>query len=334
MGRLFFLLIVVLGLTPGTWLRTPTAPKTDQRQILSIERLQVPETDLGAVKLVGAWQLESPNMHFGGYSGLAPLGHGMLLAVTDHGRMLRLEPPGGGTRPTFWFDQFVQLRNVDKRFADIEGVTRDPATGMLWITCETLNQVERYDAGLFPTGSVRPAGMQSWPSNTGPESIVRLADGRFIVVSEGNPRWFASTMPAMLFDGDPVDGARVAPFRFRPPTGYRAVDMALLPDGRVLILLRQMILGLPPRFESKLVLADPAEIRAGETWSGREIVHLTEPVPMDNYEALAIEPAADGSLVLWLLSDNNLSAFQRTLLLKLRWPPDAKSARESTRAPS
>jgi hypothetical protein len=330
MGRFFLLLVVIVGLAP-TWFRTPNRAD-DTRPILTIERLRIAELKTGEVEIAGAWHLDSPNAHFGGYSALVPLSNGTLLALSDAGRMMRFTRPGSSdSAARFGFFAASAVRN--KRFADLEAVTRDPARGSLWATYENTNQIERYDARLVATGLVRPPQMQGWPSNTGPEAIVRLADGRFVVLSEGSPGWFAADLPALLFPGDPVEGARPAPFRFRPPEGYRPVDMALLPDGRVLILLRRVILGLPPRFEAKLVLADPAEIEAGERWSGREIAHLAEPLPTDNYEGLAVEPGDDRALVLWLISDDNKATFQRTLLLKLLWRPNEK-ARGVSRAPS
>ena len=90
--------------------------------------------------------------------------------------------------------------------------------------------------------------------------------------------------------------------------------------------------GLPPRFEGKLLVADPAEIRPGVAWAGRIIADLKAPLPMDNYEGVAVEPGADGEVVLWVISDDNHAKFQRTLLLKLVWRPDEK-ARGRARAP-
>src|SRR5690606_37216783 len=41
----------------------------------------------------------------------------------------------------------------------------------------------------------------------------------------------------------------------------------------------------------------------------------------ENYEALAMRPEGDGSFELVLVSDDNFSPLQRTLLLELRWRP-------------
>jgi hypothetical protein len=216
--------------------------------------------------------------------------------------------------------------NPDKRWSDLEGATVDPGTRTMWATLEHTNQVRRFDADLMPNAFTSPREMRDWPGNSGPESITRLGDGRFIVLSEGSPRWLTREVPGLLFPGDPIDKLKPLQFSYRPPRGYSAVDMAALPDGRVLILLRRMILGFPPRFEGKLMVANPARIRPAKSWPAREIAHLAPPLPIDNYEGLAVEPGPDGRLVLWLISDDNNAMFQRTLLLKLLWDPTKRRA--------
>jgi hypothetical protein len=105
-----------------------------------------------------------------------------------------------------------------------------------------------------------------------------------------------------------------------------------LPDGRALILLRKVLWGIPPHFAGKLMLADPATIRAGKAWRAEPLADLASPLPSDNFEGLAVAPAGDGGTTLWLISDDNDSIAQRTLLLRLRWPANAK-ARGNLRAP-
>jgi hypothetical protein len=63
------------------------------------------------------------------------------------------------------------------------------------------------------------------------------------------------------------------------------------------------------------------EIREGGVWRAETLATLTPPVPVDNYEGLAVESGEDGSLTLWLIADNNRMAIQRTLLMKLLWRP-------------
>jgi len=331
-GRVLLAFAVALAAAPGTWVRTTGGGPVDDRQIIEVERLAVPDLNLGeGVEVAGAWHLTSPNDHFSGYSALLPMGDGTLLALSDHGRQLRFAPPGAPPR-TPSLGLFARLDDDDKRQLDLEAATLDPATGTLWAAYEFANRIERYDTDFVPAGSIRPMEMRGWPSNRGPEAMVRLGDGRFIVLAEGSPRWFAEEVPGLLFPGDPVRAARPERFRFRGPEDFVPVDMAQMPDGRVLILLRAVRWNLPPHFEGKLVVADPAEIAPGQPWPWREIAHLAEPLPMDNYEGLTVEPAGDGKLALWLISDDNRSWFQRTLLLKLLWRPSEK-AHGSSRAP-
>lgn len=331
MRRVILLLIVAIGLAPGTWWRS-APPAVDDRQELRIIPLGVERQSIGRMQLVGAWELRSPSSHFHGYSALAALDGGNLLALSDRGRLLRFSAPGrGGGPPRLgWFS--VTTKGDDKRLADIEAMTRDRATGRLWAAYEGSNLIERRD----PDGGVRqvqPEAMRDWSDNSGPEAMIRLADGRFIVLSEGSARWTEDGSPGLLFPADPVEGAEPLRFRFVPPSGSRAVDMAQLPDGRVLILTRSIEWGLPPGFSSKLVLADPADILAGGDWAGTVVAEISEPLPTENYEGLAVVAGVGGETVVWLISDDNRSIFQRTLLLKLVWRSNEK-ARGTSRAPS
>lgn len=329
MRRVLLILIVAAGLSPGTWWRSPPQA-ADNRHVLHVASLAQPVQAVGRMQLLGAWELCSPNEHFHGYSALAVLDDATLFAVSDRGRMLRFPPPGAEGPVTL--GRFSATPPGDsKRLADVEAITRDPETGRLWAAYEGSNLIERREPG-GETRRIAPAAMQGWSDNSGAEAMVRLADGRFVVLSEGGASWSDDTTHGLLFPSDPVEGAEPVPFRFAPPPGSRPVDMAQLPDGRVLVLTRTIEWGLPPRFSSKLVVADPARIGAGETWRGAVVAEIAEPLPTENYEGLAIQPAEDGSAVVWLISDDNQSIFQRTLLLKLAWPANEK-ARENVRAP-
>lgn len=215
---------------------------------------------------------------------------------------------------------FATHDGFDKRMFDAEAVTRDPASGTMWVAYEQDNRILRIDVG----GSIRaanPPAMRQWPTNSGPEAFVRLMDGRFIVLAEHRARWWGSGGPGLLFPGDPQAGEPPLRFTFAGPDGYVPVDMGQLPDGRVLVLLRALLYRMPPRFSGALLLADPEEIRQGTVWSGRIVARLDPPLPSDNYEGLAIVPGKDGEVALWIISDDNVAVTQRTLLLKLRWTP-------------
>ena len=265
MGRLFLLLLVTLGLAPGTWVRSSHPAAIDERPLLSLDRIEVPQGALGgAIEVAGAWHLRSSNFHFSGYSALLALGDGTLLAASDHRRELRFSPPGAARRPVRY--AFFAPEEILQTRIDLEALTRDPVSGRIWAAYERTNHIERYEAD-FPIRLAWPRAMRGWPNNGGPEAMARLADGRFVVLSEGSPHWFAADLPGLVYADDPVGGAEPRAFRFRPPEDFVPVDMTQLPDGRVLILLRALRWGLPPTFESKLVVAgsgcDPARRAMG-----------------------------------------------------------------------
>ena len=173
---------------------------------------------------------------------------------------------------------------------------------------ERRNAVARYKGNLIRE-AVRPVPeWRDWPGNYGPETLVRLHDGRFIAVCECRSAWLGEYQhPGFLYPDDPISSGTGTAFTFAGADGYRPTDAAELPDGRVLVLMRRLVWPIP----------DPAEIKLGQVWRGREIAEIAAPWPVDNYEGLTIERGADGQLVAWIISDDNGAALQRTLLLKV-----------------
>ena len=322
MKRLLILLLAV-GLAP-TWLReAPRAPNQEQR----VEAVPQPlpprahrEAVLGAFRLEGVWSLVSQHDDFGGFSALILREGRRFLALSDLGHALDFPAPDGPPGPT-------RLRPIlpgpiyMKADYDAEAATRDPVTGKIWIAWETTNSISRHDAGLRRERAVAPPEMD-WGINSGPESLVRLADGRFLVLREA----FAEGLDgqdhaALLFPRDPVEGTRPIRFMMRGPEGLKPTDAAQLPDGRVLVLFRQLVWPMPPRFAGSLAIGDPAAIREGQVWRLREVAKLASSLAVDNFEGLAVEPGGGGRLNVWLIADDNGAVGQRSLLWKLTVNP-------------
>ena len=316
--RRIAILFVALLAAPGTWLRTPLPE--DTRPILHVTPLEPGARRAGELAIEGVWRLESPNLHFGGYSGLLALPGGRLLAASDRGRYLRFAPPGDPARPPE-FGAIGGEVELTKYMVDVEALAGDRARDRVWAAYEGSNSIVRYGPALAAGESVAPPAMRGWSSNSGPETLARLADGRFLAIEEGLPGSDRRAYRALLFPGDPVEGAEPVAFAYAPPAGFHAVDATPLPDGRALILNRRIVLGLPFAFETMIVVADPREIRAGEVWTGRAVGTIAAPLAADNFEGIAAVPRAGGSVTVWLISDDNNSAFQRTLLYRLRWQP-------------
>lgn len=322
MRRLIAILAVALLLAPGTWLRSPPEPHNPS-QTIRFTRLPVPAQPVGEMQLQAMWNLTGAHSSFGGFSALLLVNDNQFLSASDGGVEAWFPRPllGGGlaSGARVGIGPFAGRREEDKSRIDIESLTRDPRTGQIWAGYESQNAIVRYDRTVQNPLWSWPAQMAFWPPNAGPEAMVRLRDGRFIVLEEGKFFFRGPDSAGLLYPGDPVQGARAVEFRYAPPAGFRPVDMAQLPDGRVLILLRDVDAWLPPHFHSALAVADPAMIRPGRPWHGRVIAKIDDPLPTDNFEGMALRPLADGSVQVWLISDDNFGEFQHSYLMALRW---------------
>lgn len=318
MLRRLLIILLFAGLAPGTWIRSEP-PAGDTRSQLSLQSVPLLPAccTAGPLRLLGAWQLSSKNTAFGGYSALVSTDLGELLALSDRGYFLRFAKPGAAPMmPQFGSTQPGSVK--DKAGRDVEAAALDPGSGHLWLALERRNAVARYKGNLIRE-AVRPVPeWRDWPGNYGPETLVRLHDGRFIAVCECRSAWLGEYQhPGFLYPDDPISSGTGTAFTFAGADGYRPTDAAELPDGRVLVLMRRLVWPIPARFAVKMVIADPAEIKLGQVWRGREIAEIAAPWPVDNYEGLTIERGADGQLVAWIISDDNGAALQRTLLLKV-----------------
>ena len=290
-------------------------------QAVAMVPLRLDETDparrtVGALRFLGAWELRSDNSDFGGISGLIALAPNRLLAVSDAGTLIGLTLSGNNRLEKTFIAALPGAYgdDVDYRDRDTEGMAHDPASGRLWVSYEARHAIRRFPPSLGRIdGTKRLTDTQDWKANGGVEAIVRLDDGRFLIFAETHLRADGSNS-AFLFSGDPVEaGSRVTPFGYRAPAGYRPTDAALLPDGRVLMLNRRI--AMPNGFTAKLTLLDPRDIARDASVSAPVIARFAPPLLVDNMEGLAVTQE-NGRTIIWMVSDNNFNAFQRSLLMK------------------
>lgn len=317
--RLF--LTIVLGLT-ASWGRPEQRPILGPRADIEAVRVPLDPSDparrrVGALTYWGGISLWSRDGAFGGFSSLSVAGDRFTL-LSDGGNIVRfrlnrdfrLSEPAFGDLPAGpgvgW----------EKRDRDSESMTVDPASGQVWVGFERANEIWRYAPGLgLPAASAAPLAMARWQDNGGAESMVRLHDGRFLVIAETNRR-DGAPRKALMFSGDPVAHPD-AGFRFfyLPPDGFDPSDAVELPDGRVLVLNRQI--ALPFAWSAVLTLIDPRAAKPGGILSGREVARFASPLTVDNFEGLAVTREGSAT-ILWMVSDDNLFVLQRTLLMKFR----------------
>ena len=320
--RRLLIVFLLCGLAPGLWLRTQL-PRPNRDQQVAMTKLPLPAgcCQIGPFRLDAVWQLTGRNKYFGSYSGLVRIAPSRLVAFSDRGFFLDFPDPRPGTSAVRIGSTIADQHKL-KDNRDVEAASYDPVSRQLWLALEGRNAIARHGADLRRQAMIQPLAMKHWPLNKGPEAMVRLRDGRFIVLGEAFSGWNEDTRhPALLFAGDPTAGKAPAEFTFAGAQGYRPTDMAQLPDGRVLVLMRRLLWPFPVRTAGRIVLADPDEIAAGRVWHSRQIASLDAPLLIDNFEGLAIDQAADGTITAWLMSDDNGAASQRTLLWRMTLDP-------------
>lgn len=270
---------------------------------------------IGALVPVGGVTLHSYDPAFGGFSALAIRG-GRTILLSDGGNVLSFALRGGRVENARGYvlpaGPGRGWRRADR---DTESLALDPAIGAAWIGFENHNEIWRYPPG-FVGGARRgrPAAMREWRFNAGAESLVRLADGRFLAVAEEGPT--RKTRSALLFSGDPsAKGTRVERLLIRRPPGYNPSDAAQLPNGDVLILMRRY--SFPLRFSALLLRIPLSELRSRHVATGGVIARLGPPLVDENCEGLAVT-VEQGRTMLWIATDNDLMPLRPSYLLKFR----------------
>jgi hypothetical protein len=267
-------------------------------------------TRLGRLVFLGGWALTSNDARVGGISALH-VESGEALAMSDAGWRIRLPLPMGRAvvRARVSMVEEGPGPPGDKANRDIESLVVH--RGDAWIGYEQSNAIWRYDRTSFARrSSAEPPAMREWSDNAGPEAMVRLPDGRFLVFAEGD----GGDSEAALFAGDPaVAGTPALRLRFRPPEGYRITDAAMLPDGRLALLSRKV--RLFDGFTARLTLASLPGPGERALIAAEEAAAFEGRISRDNLEALSVTREG-GRTILWIASDDNYNPFQRTLLMK------------------
>lgn len=336
---ILFVLASVQAIVPG-WTGDPRLPLLGGHADMTatwvaLDPADRSRTKLGGMTYLGGATLRSRDPAFGGYSALAVDGEHFTL-LSDGGNIVRFRM-GLDWRPAAI--EFFNLpggpaRGWSKRDRDSESLTLDPVTHRAWVGFEHWNAIGRYSIGGDGVpfgrfdGFVKPRAMADWPDNGGPESMVRLRDGRFVVIAETarpnpvegrrSPGRRNSGRLGLIFAGDPLASApetRPAGFVYLPPRGFSPADVTQLPDGRLLVLNRGFT---PPlTFSNSVTIIDPDAIREGARVRGREIARLAAPLVHDNFEGIAATREGRDTIV-WIVSDDNETVLERTLLLKFR----------------
>lgn len=195
--------------------------------------------------------------------------------------------------------------------SDAEALARLP-DGSWLIGYERWHRIRRHVTLDGPGSYVEaPPGLERAAANAGLESIAVLADGRWLAIAEELALPEAPGLTAGWIGGP---GAWV-PIGWRPASGMQPVDAAPLPGGGALVLERGFSLfgGFSARL-TRVGATALAQARAGSVLEGEEILRFASPLPVDNYEGVAVV-RHQGRLLVGIVSDDNENRLQRTLLL-------------------
>jgi hypothetical protein len=305
-------LIAQIFLISGTAAAEPVLVKA---RPISLDAEAAGEQRVGDLIYRGGLELTSSNSHFGGLSALAVSADGRrLTTLSDRGFRFTLELVHGPNGRLVGVAAAEGARLLDlngnplrRKFdADAESLARDNSGNEL-VGFELRHRLWRY-----PAGGGRPVAMASMPgigrlsSNNGLEAVAGLADRRILAIAEGTDE--TGDHPGWI--GNRSGWQRLS---YASSSGYKPTAADRLPDGDIILVERSF--DLFALFAVRVVRIDRETIIPGGRLSGHLIAAIRQPLSVDNFEGIAARQTTDGRTVIYLVSDDNFRAAQRTLLM-------------------
>jgi hypothetical protein len=277
----------------------------------------------GSLTLVSAFQLASKDKRFGGLSGLSIGTDGGLYAVSDRGYWLSasmlLDPNGALKNLVQWRIAPILTTTktpVNGRLRDAEALAQ-ARDGSFLVAFEGSHRIWRYSPppNTFESTPVSvqipPTAAQA-PSNGGIEALTTLADGRLLIIAEELENPDGSVKAWVL------DHRQFTELSYLPAKGFRVTDCAALSNGDVLVLERRyMPFGI---LSARLTRVKAGGLRPGAKLAGKELLKLEQPLAVENFEGIAVQQTSNGTMI-FIVSDDNYSRFQQTLLLQFLLSP-------------
>jgi hypothetical protein len=302
----------------------PVSIEVNARPLRSFDTRDRSQKRFGALEFRSGLVLTSPFAKFGGLSALRLDARGeRFIALSDHGSWFTGRIAYQGREMTGLADvEAAPLLGPDGKpitargWYDSESMALDGA--FVYVGLERVNQVLRYD---FAEGFTRasgevvplPAAAKRLPSNKGLEALV--------VVPKGLP--LAGTLIAISergldsqgnIIGFLVGGRTPGQFAVRRTENFDISDAVLLPSGDLLLLERKFSWfdGVAIRIRRVAL----SSVMPGAVVDGPAIFHADLSNEIDNMEGIDAHRTEEGDTVLTMVSDDNFSLLQRTLLLQ------------------
>lgn len=326
--RLFLLSLGILfGLAASTASAEPLAITSAS---LGRFALLTNGTSFGSLTWRGGLELSSTNKKFGGLSGLIMTDDcTSLRAVSDAGRWITANVTYTEDVPSSFTNASISpildgkgKPPKDKAGGDAEALAAGPS-GKTIVGFENKTRIGTYDlARKGVKAKFRslnpPRQIANGPGNGELESVGYFATGtlagNYVAIAESNFDAQGSTK-AWIWNGH-----RSFAFSIRQLDDYEITDLAVLPDGDILILQRSYSLTTLPGMAISRLSA--RGIGIGKLVEPETLLEAKIPFyAIDNMEGLAV-CERDGELRINLVSDNNFNTeLQRTLLLQFSYKP-------------
>lgn len=281
------------------------------------------QTRFGQLVFRGGLVLTSPHPVFGGFSGLSRSADGgSIAAVSDSGHWLTARLQRHENRISGLADAILApMLNASGRALsrtrsyDTEGLCMDG--GMAYVCIERTHEILRFDwgrRGIAARGQPMrlPPEVQDLPRNRSLEAVgvapaASPVAGAVVALSERSGSHDEPTL------GIIVGGPKPGLFRYQLSDGYEVTDLAFLGNGDMLVLERWYRPWRGVGMRLRRVAARsimPDALVSGDLLADLDLAH-----EIDNMEGLAVH-VENGRTILTIISDDNYSSLQRTLLLE------------------
>lgn len=288
--------------------------------------------EFGKLIYRGGLNLFAKAHQFGGYSGLLIDKSGTsILAVSDAGTWMRARLEYDGRKikglsnvtlgPILGQNGKPLRSDLERDAESMTLVGGDMRQGTALVGFERKHRILRYPVTLKsfgpPNGSIPlPSNAKNMRANQGFEALAAINTGRLkgtlVVFSE------------RLFDrkgnlrGWLIGGPAPGPITLKTIAGYDITDAAPLPDGGIVVLERRFRMSEGVKMRVRRIAQ--SELKPGALMSGEILLEAHDNLNIDNMEAIAVHRSASGETILTLMSDDNFSPLQRTLIMQFALP--------------
>lgn len=293
--------------------------------VISLDEDDFERIAVGRLVWRGGIAITMDDRRFGGLSALRVSRDGQrLTAVTDRGHWFQAELEyRDGTLSGLRNPRLHPLLGLDGKplsppWSDAESLA-DAGPGGLVVSFERVHRLWRYDgapdsARARPRPIDPPIELRNLPNNGGIEAMTRLCDGTLLAIAEQS-RTGQGFVPGWI-----LSGSTWRRLRYRVEAGLRPTGAATLPGCDVIFVERafSLLAGLDIRISRVAASA----IKAGAVLAPDEIARLSHPLTIDNFEGISARRGDSGETLIYLVSDDNFSPLQRTLIQMFRLDDD------------